>query len=63
MKSNLKDNLKSYNKNNENLLYIILRFLFERNNIKNIIPKEKMKIFNLLRLDLLEVRYLRSWGV
>lgn len=60
MKSNLKDNLKSYNKNNENLLYIILRFLFERNNIKNIIPKEKMKIFNLLRLDLLEVRYLRS---
>lgn len=60
MKSNLKNNLKSYNKNNENLLYIILRFLFERNNIKNIIPKEKMKIFNLLRLDLLEVRYLRS---
>lgn len=60
MKSNLKDNLKSYNKNNENLLYIILRFLFERNNIKNIIPKGKMKIFNLLRLDLLEVRYLRS---
>lgn len=60
MKSNLKDNLKSYNKNNENLLYIILRFLFERNNIKNIIPKEKMKIFNLLRLNLLEVRYLRS---